>query len=69
MGGFYSDNFEGEGYVEFFVKKKPIPFHARFLDPFDSDPPGEEWQYRQRMDENGDWLPGTKEFARARVYC
>ena len=60
---------ENETYIYTFVKARPTPFHTRFFDPFESEPGGEEWQYRQRMDIKGNWLPGTKEFDQAKLYC
>lgn len=67
-GWVYNADFEDEGYVDFFVKTNPTPFHSRFLDSYNSDT-YEEWVTRSLQDKNGHWLLKTKEFEEYALYC
>lgn len=67
-GWVYSDDFENEGYVDFFVKMKPTPFHGRFRDSYASDN-GEEHAVALLRDKNGNWLPKTTQFEEYALYC
>jgi len=62
------DRIEDEGYHQLFFKKSPT-FRISFLDPYKSDPIGEEFEYRKRRDANGDWLIGTYEMNEFLAYC
>jgi hypothetical protein len=59
---------EGESHRDFFLKKIPT-FKVVFFDPYRSDAMGEEDEYQRRLDNNGDWLPGTYELNEFLSYC
>ena len=62
------DRMEEEGFYEPFIKKVPT-FRVSFFDSYASDPLEEEFQYRKRMDANGDWLVGSYELDEFLQYC